>query len=232
MESLSVAQVAAALGLPFIAVRVIVDTAADVLPRAVLAASRGGQLERLAACSADSRERPRSSAALIRLAQRYRAATRSLAAVARAAASAPQVSGSPRRMKALVTGATGFVGAAVARALLRAGWQVRVLVRAGLGPQQSAAARGRGRRGRSRRRGLARARARGLRRHCFTSRRTIGWARAIPAPLYRTNVDGTRNILSAARNAGGRANRLHQQRRDHRHTGGRRAGRGDAPRWP
>ena len=33
-------------------------------------------------------------------------------------------------MKALVTGATGFVGAAVARALAAAGWRVRVLVRA------------------------------------------------------------------------------------------------------
>ena len=34
-------------------------------------------------------------------------------------------------MKALVTGATGFVGAAIARALSDAGWQVRVLVRSG-----------------------------------------------------------------------------------------------------
>ena len=32
-------------------------------------------------------------------------------------------------MKALVTGATGFVGAAVARSLLKNQWQVRVLAR-------------------------------------------------------------------------------------------------------
>ncbi|HWX31892.1 MAG TPA: hypothetical protein VNZ53_31220 [Steroidobacteraceae bacterium] len=81
MESIGVAQVAAAHGLPFVAVRVIVDTAADVLPRAVVAASRAGQvsLRRLVGGLAVA---PFELVALIRLAQRYRAATRSLAAVA------------------------------------------------------------------------------------------------------------------------------------------------------
>jgi adenosylhomocysteine nucleosidase len=80
MESVAIAQVAAAHDLPFIAVRVIVDTAADVLPRAVLAANRAGQfsLGRLLRGLAMA---PLEIVPLIRLAQRYRAATRSLAAV-------------------------------------------------------------------------------------------------------------------------------------------------------
>jgi adenosylhomocysteine nucleosidase len=81
MESLGIAEVAAAHDLPFIAVRVIVDTAADVLPRAVMAASRGGHvnIRRLLAGLAVA---PLDLIGLLRLAQRYRAATRSLAAVA------------------------------------------------------------------------------------------------------------------------------------------------------
>jgi adenosylhomocysteine nucleosidase len=81
MESLSVAEVAAAHTLPFIAVRVIVDTAADVLPRAVMAASREGQvnIRRLIGGLAAA---PLDLVALIRLAKAYRVATRSLAAVA------------------------------------------------------------------------------------------------------------------------------------------------------
>jgi adenosylhomocysteine nucleosidase len=81
MESFAVAQVAAAHGLPFVALRVIVDTAVDELPRAVAAASRAGQvnLRRLVGGIVLA---PLDLVALIRLAQRYRAATRSLAAVA------------------------------------------------------------------------------------------------------------------------------------------------------
>ena len=83
MESLAIAEVAAVRGLPFIAVRVIVDTAADALPRAVLAASRAGQLS-MRRLLGGLVLAPLDLVSLIRLAQRYRAATRSLAAVARA----------------------------------------------------------------------------------------------------------------------------------------------------
>jgi adenosylhomocysteine nucleosidase len=82
MESLAIAQVAAAHDLPFMAVRVIVDGAADALPRTVVAAGRGGRVSilRLIAGLAAA---PQDLAGLIRLSRRYRAATRSLAAVAR-----------------------------------------------------------------------------------------------------------------------------------------------------
>jgi hopanoid-associated phosphorylase len=88
MESLGVAEAAAALGLPFIAVRVIIDTAADALPPAVLAASRAGHVSitRLIGGLAAA---PWELLAMIRLAQRYRAATRALQAVARAGVLAP-----------------------------------------------------------------------------------------------------------------------------------------------
>ncbi len=83
MESLGIAEVAAARGLPFMAVRVIVDTAGDVLPRAVVAASQAGQvsMRRLIGGLALA---PMELFAIIRLAQRYRAARRSLSAVASA----------------------------------------------------------------------------------------------------------------------------------------------------
>lgn len=77
MESVAVAEVAAVQELAFIAVRVIVDTAADALPSAVVAASRAGgvQIGRLLAGIAVA---PGEIAPLIRLALRYRTAMRSL----------------------------------------------------------------------------------------------------------------------------------------------------------
>jgi adenosylhomocysteine nucleosidase len=82
MESAAVAQVAAQAGLPFIALRVIVDTAADELPAAVIAASGGGRL-RLGRLLAGLLRAPGDVAPLIRLSARYRIAARVLAAVAR-----------------------------------------------------------------------------------------------------------------------------------------------------
>jgi dihydroflavonol-4-reductase len=104
-------------------------------------------------------------------------------------------------MKALVTGATGFVGAAVARALLRERWQVRVLARHG-----------------SDRRNL-----RSLDVELFEGdltdenslqRAALGCEGLFhvaadyrlgarnPEELYRANVEGTRNVLNAAHHSG------------------------------
>jgi len=80
MESAAVAEVAAKHNLPFIAVRVIVDTAADFLPRAVVAASRAGRVQ-IGRLIGGLILRPREIAALLRLAQRHRIAMRSLRAV-------------------------------------------------------------------------------------------------------------------------------------------------------
>jgi adenosylhomocysteine nucleosidase len=89
MESIAIARVAAARQLPFIAVRVVVDAATDVLPRTVKAAADGAghlQIWRLIAALA---RMPADLAPLLRLARRYRAASRSLAAVARVGALPP-----------------------------------------------------------------------------------------------------------------------------------------------
>ena len=104
-------------------------------------------------------------------------------------------------MRALVTGATGFVGAAVARALLREGWEVRALARKG-----------------SDRRNLQRIAVEvveGDLNDAASLSAAVAGCEALfhvaadyrlgafdPRELYRTNVDGTRNILNAARAAG------------------------------
>lgn len=97
MESAAVGEVAARHQLPFIAVRVVVDSAADVLPRAVTtAADHEGRLQiwRLILALA-----PNDMAPLIRLARRYRAANRSLAAIASTGSLAPYLfSPAPARL--------------------------------------------------------------------------------------------------------------------------------------
>lgn len=80
MESAAIARVAADAGAPFLAVRVIVDTAGEDLPRAVLAAS-GGASPSLLKLLVGLARAPRDIGALIRLAKRFRAACAELASI-------------------------------------------------------------------------------------------------------------------------------------------------------
>jgi adenosylhomocysteine nucleosidase len=88
MESAAVARVAAEHRMPFVCVRVVVDTAVDVLPRAVAAASRAGRV-RLGRLLLGMAVAPADIAGVIRLAGRYRLALRVLRAVARGGSLAP-----------------------------------------------------------------------------------------------------------------------------------------------
>jgi dihydroflavonol-4-reductase len=104
-------------------------------------------------------------------------------------------------MRALVTGATGFVGAAVARALLAEGWEVRALVRAGSDRRNVDA--------------LAVEQfigdltnpdsLRGALEGCEAAFHVAAdyrlWAPR-PQELYHTNVEGTGHLLEAAHRAG------------------------------
>jgi dihydroflavonol-4-reductase len=104
-------------------------------------------------------------------------------------------------MRALVTGATGFVGAAVARALLQEGWEVRALARKGSDRRNL--------------RSLAVEVIEGDLADVLSLQPALAGCEALfhvaadyrlgafdPEQLYRTNVEGTRNILNAARAAG------------------------------
>ena len=104
-------------------------------------------------------------------------------------------------MRVLLTGATGFVGSAVARALLREGWQVRALVR-----QNS---------NRRNLQGLEIETVAGDLNDRSSLDHAVAGCEALfhvaadyrlgasrPEELYRTNVEGTRNVLNASRSAG------------------------------
>src|ERR1700761_6668007 len=104
-------------------------------------------------------------------------------------------------MKALVTGATGFVGAAVARALIKEGWEVRALARRG-----------------SDRRNVQQLKLEVIEGDLHDGAsldRAVAGCEAVfhvaadyrlgafdPRQLYQTNVEGTRSILEASRQAG------------------------------
>lgn len=104
-------------------------------------------------------------------------------------------------MTTLVTGATGFVGSAVARALLAHGEAVRVLIRAGSNRHNL--------------RNLTVETVVGDLEQPSTLRRVVVGCRALyhvaadyrlwaprPSTMYRVNVDGTRALLRAAADAG------------------------------
>jgi dihydroflavonol-4-reductase len=101
----------------------------------------------------------------------------------------------------LVTGATGFVGSAVARALLARGHRVRVLARPNSDRRNLA--------------GLAVEIAEGAMEDPCSLARAVAGCRYVyhvaadyriwvpdPAPMFRANVDGTRDLLTAALEAG------------------------------
>jgi dihydroflavonol-4-reductase len=104
-------------------------------------------------------------------------------------------------VRAFVTGASGFVGAAVARALLRSGWEVRALVRAASDRRNLSALPVEAVVGdlldpRSLQAALAGCAA------AFHVAADYRLGAFDPAELYRNNVEGTRNVLDACRAAG------------------------------
>jgi adenosylhomocysteine nucleosidase len=89
MESIAVAQVASSQRLPFIAVRVIVDTAEDSVPPSLTSATTTTGTVRIARMIVGLLRAPSELGAFVRLLLRYRAARRTLVAVARCGALAP-----------------------------------------------------------------------------------------------------------------------------------------------
>lgn len=104
-------------------------------------------------------------------------------------------------MKALVTGATGFVGAAVVRALLRTGVEVRVIARPGSDSTNLGALNVEKVPGDLRDKESLREALRGCRQLYHVAAHYALWAKD-PSIFYDINVAGTRNLLEAAREVG------------------------------
>jgi dihydroflavonol-4-reductase len=104
-------------------------------------------------------------------------------------------------MKALVTGATGFIGAAVARALIGAGIEVRVLVRPDSDPRNLRDLMVERVHGDLRDRESLQRALTGCRQLYHVAAHYALWAKD-PAIFYDINVNGTRMLLEAARDAG------------------------------
>jgi dihydroflavonol-4-reductase len=104
-------------------------------------------------------------------------------------------------MKVLVTGATGFVGGAVARALVRTGTDVRVLARPGADLQNLQGLTVEQVAGDLRDPASLRAALTGCRQLYHVAAHYALWAKD-PSIFYDINVTGTYNLLEAARAAG------------------------------
>jgi len=102
---------------------------------------------------------------------------------------------------ALVTGANGFVGAAVCRALLSAGYRVRTLVRPGSDRRNLDGLNVKCVQGDIRNRGSLVPALRGCRYVFHVAADYRLWVRR-PRAMYDTNVQGSLNVLEAARRAG------------------------------
>jgi dihydroflavonol-4-reductase len=104
-------------------------------------------------------------------------------------------------MKALVTGATGFVGGAVVRALVNSGIDVRILARAGADLQNIQKLTVERIEGDLRDRTSLRNALTGCRQLYHVAAHYALWAKD-PSIFYEVNVTGTKNLLEAARDVG------------------------------
>lgn len=104
-------------------------------------------------------------------------------------------------MKALITGASGFVGGAVARTLVQAGIDVRVIARRGSDPQNYARLNVESVDGDLRDRNSLRRALAGCQQLYHVAAHYALWAKD-PSIFYDVNVTGTRTLLETARDVG------------------------------